>query len=84
MIELSILNLQQTIFEGKIQSLTLPGKQGELTILPNHLPIITPLKKGVISAAAAKGERYQLEERKYFECDGGILEFSDNKATVLM
>lgn len=84
MINLTILSLQQTIFEGNIQSLTLPGKQGELTILPNHLPIITPLKTGVISAVVGKGGGYQLEERKYFECDGGILEFSDNKATVLM
>jgi F-type H+-transporting ATPase subunit epsilon len=79
MINLSILNIEQTVFEGQVYSLTLPGEQGELTILPNHLPLITSIKSGSISTVI------DSNEKKYFECrDGGILEFSDNKATILL
>ncbi|OGZ57424.1 MAG: hypothetical protein A3B96_00850 [Candidatus Spechtbacteria bacterium RIFCSPHIGHO2_02_FULL_43_15b] len=93
MFHLLILNLQQTIFEGDVKSLTIPAKQGQLTILPNHLPIITPLKNGSISAVipsalSQKGvdriEHSEESERKYFECSGGILEFTDNRAVILL
>lgn len=84
MIKLTILSLKETVFEGDVQSITLPAEQGELTILPNHVPIITSLKKGAISALATKSERYVGEERKYIGCEGGILEFADNEAAILM
>lgn len=84
MIKLSILNLQSIIFEGNVNSLTLPGANGELTILPNHLAIITPLKKGVISATISNDEHYETAEKKYFECESGMLEFADNNATILL
>ena len=82
--KLTVLNLKETLFEGEVQSITLPAEQGELTILPNHVPIITSLKKGTISALVSPGERYSAEERKYIECAGGILEFADNEATILL
>jgi len=81
---LTILNLKETLFHGEVQSMTIPAAQGELTILPNHVPIITPLKKGVISASTVKSERYAAEEKKYIECQNGILEFSNNEATILL
>lgn len=82
--KLTVLNLKGHLFEGDVQSITLPAEQGELTILPNHVPIITALKKGAISALMVKTERYTNEERKYIECLDGILEFSENKATILL
>jgi len=84
MIHLAILNLKETLYEGNVQSITLPGEQGELTVLPNHVPIITAIKEGVISALLDERERYAGEERKHIESKGGIFEFSDNKATVLL
>ena len=84
MIHLTVLNLQSIIFDGQVSSITLPAETGEITILPGHLPIVTPLKKGSISAVAVDAERYEQEERKYFESNGGLLEFSDNEATVLL
>jgi len=82
--KLTILNLKETLFEGDVQSITLPAEAGELTILPNHVPLITAIKKGAISAQLAKGERYDAQEKKYIECEGGVLEFADNEATILL
>lgn len=84
MIHLTILNLKEKIFEGNVASLTLPADLGELTILPNHVPLITPLKKGIISAIIEKNAEQSVQERKYFESSGGILEFNNNKATILL
>ena len=83
MIHLTILKLQSTVFDGQVSSITLPATQGEVTILPNHLPIVTSIKKGVISATVGQGDDI-AGEKKYFESNGGLLEFSDNKAAVLL
>lgn len=81
---LTILNLKEKIFEGKVDSITIPGVQGELTILTNHVPIITAIKRGVIGALMAKEERYEGEGKKYFDSCGGIFEFQNNEATILL
>ena len=74
MIKLTILNLKEKIFEGEVSSLTLPGEQGELTVLTDHVPIVTAIKSGTIRA-----------DQKYFESKGGgIFEFSNNAATILL
>ena len=84
MIHLTVLNLKETIFDGKVESITLPGEAGELTVLTNHVPIVTAIKSGAVSALMAKEERYEGETRKYFESKGGIFEFSNNEATILL
>jgi len=84
MIHLTVLNLQEKIFDGNVDSITIPGEAGELTVLPNHVPIVTAIKKGAINALMAKGERYEGEERKYFDSKGGIFEFNNNEATILL
>lgn len=84
MIHLTILTLKETLFNGNVQSVTMPAEMGGLTILPNHVPLITALKKGAISALTSKSGGFAQEERKYIECAGGILEFTENEATVLL
>jgi len=84
MIHITILNLKEQIFEGNVESITLPGEAGELTVLKNHVPLITTIKKGVINVLMAEGERYEGERRKYFESKGGIFEFTNNEATILL
>jgi len=84
MIHLTVLNLQEKIFDGNVDSITIPGEAGELTVLPNHVPIVTSIKGGSISALLAKEERYEGEGRKYFKSTGGIFEFNNNEATVLL
>lgn len=84
MIHLTILNLKEKIFDGNVESITIPGEQGELTVLPNHVPIVTAIKSGAINATVDKSGRYEDEGHKYFESKGGIFEFSNNEATILL
>ncbi|MFY9457807.1 MAG: hypothetical protein WAP23_02660 [Candidatus Spechtbacterales bacterium] len=84
MIHLIVLNLKEKIFDGNVESITIPGEAGELTVLPNHVPIVTAMREGAINALMASRERYEGEERKYFESKGGIFEFANNEATILL
>lgn len=74
---LEILTPDQTVFEGEVTSVTVPGTQGSFEVLNNHAPIISTLEDGkVIIRTGGKGEE------SYF-IKGGVVEVLNNKITVL-
>ncbi len=75
---LSIARVAETLFEGEALSLTAPGEEGMLTVLAHHEALVTPLKAGVLRFTPASGETTEIEIPR------GILEVSDNQATVLL
>ena len=44
----AIHTIEKTLFDGEIKRMTLPTKNGEITVLENHLPIITITVPGTI------------------------------------
>ena len=46
---LEIISPEKIIYSGKAEAVTLPGLSGSFTILNRHAPIISALKKGVVS-----------------------------------
>jgi len=46
--KLQIHTIEKTLFDGDIKSLTLPTEEGEITVLENHLPLVTLIKPGII------------------------------------
>jgi F-type H+-transporting ATPase subunit epsilon len=77
MFRLSINALDKSIFDGQAEFLTLPGAEGELTILENHLPLVTPLKEGKLSFKTGNKEESLLIK-------GGVLEVGPKKVIVLV
>lgn len=75
---LIIASVGETRFDGLAVSATLPGEAGEVTILANHEPLVTTLKKGRVVVKEAAGEP------KVFAIEDGVLECSGNKAIVLL
>jgi F-type H+-transporting ATPase subunit epsilon len=49
-LKLKIVTPEKLILEELVDSVTLPTKEGEITILPNHIPLIAPLSSGDIVA----------------------------------
>ena len=47
-IKLSIVTPNGGIFDGDVKSVTLPGKEGEFGVLPNHASLVSSLTVGVI------------------------------------
>lgn len=72
-----ILTPEETVFEGEVEMVVAPGKDGEIGILPLHIPLVTVLKVGEL--------RLKLDENRwdYIAIDGGYLEISEDKVTVL-
>lgn len=51
-LKLKIVTPEKLILEELVESVTLPTTEGEITILPEHVPIIAGLKSGDIVAIA--------------------------------
>ncbi|MEK9165602.1 MAG: ATP synthase F1 subunit epsilon, partial [Patescibacteria group bacterium] len=73
---LTITTLERIVFDYDVASVTMPGDAGELTILPDHMPLITALKLGEITARR-NGENF------YMAISSGMTEVQPNKVLIL-
>ena len=64
------------LFSGAVDSVVIPGTEGEMTILPQHAPILTSLRPGVVVVSSPKGA-----ERIFVR--GGFAEVNPKGLTVL-
>ena len=55
--------------------MTIPSFEGEMTILADHIPIITFLRPGIARIEGSKESKYFVEE--------GTVEFSNNTLIIL-
>lgn len=77
-LQLTITRVDGPLFDGPVEFVTLPGILGELTVLAHHEALISPLQSGTIRLRRADGQD------EVFTIEGGVLEISDNQATVLL
>jgi len=76
---LVLAKVNETLFSGEAESVTLPGAEGELTVLGHHEPLITTLKAGTVIVRLG-GE---LPDQT-FAIQGGVLEVRADGATVIL
>ena len=77
MFNVIIAALDGVLFQGEALSVTLPAKEGEITVLRNHVSLLSPLKEGVITVRNSG-------ESKEFPVKSGIIEVSPKGLTVLL
>ena len=75
-IKLEIVTPERKVFDETVDSVTVPTATGEVGILPNHSPLISSLKPGILSFAN-KGASEKMV------VSGGFVEVSTNKVSVL-
>lgn len=73
----NVVSASESIYSGEISMLVASGVQGELGIMPGHIPLVTLLKPGALRVKQADG----TEELVYIS--GGVLEVQPNTVTVL-
>ena len=77
-LQLKIVSLKEVVYNDYVDSVTLPTKSGEITVLPHHVPLVSHLAKGTILA------RFEGQD-KPFPVDGGFMEVTpDSRLTVLL
>tara|TARA_B100000029_G_scaffold152261_1_gene147284 strand:- start:190 stop:426 length:237 start_codon:yes stop_codon:yes gene_type:complete len=74
---LEILSAEEKIFSGEVDSVIVPGTDGQFQILNNHAPIISSLTNGVIKYS-------DKSKNETLEINGGIVEVLDNKISALI
>ncbi|MDP2586731.1 MAG: ATP synthase F1 subunit epsilon [Candidatus Komeilibacteria bacterium] len=75
-IQFKIATPEKVVYEAEVDQITLPTKMGEITVLPNHLPLVSVLLPGEILVKTG-------QEDLPLAVSGGFVEFTDNKMTIL-
>ncbi|MBU0647279.1 ATP synthase F1 subunit epsilon [Patescibacteria group bacterium] len=76
-INFEIVTPERVVLKEEILQITLPTKAGEITVLPNHIPLVSSLMPGVIYIKKKNGES------EIMSISGGFLEVSKNKVVIL-
>ena len=73
---LEIISPDQTLMNTEVKQVTIPAYEGSMTILKDHISLITFLRPGFIEAEIEdKIEKFYVEE--------GTVEFFNNKLLIL-
>ena len=73
MLEVVVATSEKVIFEGKAESVILPGEQGVFEILSFHKPLLSRLVSG----------RLIIDEQSFL-IQRGIVGVNHNKATIIV
>jgi F-type H+-transporting ATPase subunit epsilon len=73
----NIVTQERTVFSGDVRSVSLPGTEGRMGILPNHSPLLTTLAFGEVIVRPSDGEE------QYFAIGGGYAEVQPHQVVVL-
>ena len=76
MLNLEIVTPERKVFDETVDAVTIPTTNGEIGILPNHAPLISTLKPGILSYS-----NHGTSERMVVA--GGFVEISANKVSIL-
>lgn len=78
MIKVGVYSLKRILYEGLALSINLKTENGEITVLKNHRPLISVLKKGMIKITD------EHQKTHYFPINGGFLEVRLNDAKLIV
>ena len=75
-LQLEVVTPERRVLSEQVNSVTVPGRSGEMGILPGHAPLISELQTGVLSYNE-DGTVFQLH------VSGGFVEVTDDRVSVL-
>jgi F-type H+-transporting ATPase subunit epsilon len=88
---LEIVSPEAILFNGEVDSVAVPGINGEFQMLSNHAPIVSLLKEGVVKIYGnfsideenkdkfTKGD----DDGTYLSINSGTIELKENKIIIL-
>ncbi len=89
---LEIVTPEASLFQGEVESVIVPGIDGEFQMLNNHAPIVSLLQEGniIIEGNLSIEERYLDKfskgnsKSKILAIKSGTIELKDNKMIILV
>ena len=73
-----IHSLEKTLYEGEGSVVSLPAEEGEISVLNNHIPLVTSLAKGIVRV------REDEIRSKEFSITGGFAQVNKDHIIVLL
>lgn len=70
MIHAQIITPDGTIFAGDVDAISLPTPDGEITVLPHHIPLISIVIPGTVMVRVGKDEQIFAVSQGVIEVDG--------------
>jgi len=89
---LEIVTPEATLLKSDVDSVLVPGIEGEFQMLNNHAPIVSLLTKGTIkvygnvSINEKCADKFQdgKDKGKWLDINSGVIEMNDNKVIILI
>lgn len=75
-IQFKIVTPERVVFEDTVEAVILPTREGEITVLPHHIPVVSLLRAGVLRIK--KGA-----EEIPLAVSSGVIEIDGKRVTVL-
>jgi len=75
-LKLEIVTPEKKVFDDTVDSVTVPTASGDAGILPNHAPLISALRPGILTYSNKGGTSQMV-------VSGGFMEVSNNAVSVL-
>lgn len=75
-LQLEIITPLKSVLKEEVDEIILPTETGEITILPNHVDLVSKIKTGEITIKRAG-------KPSFFAVTGGFLEVNHNNVTIL-
>ena len=93
---LEIVTPEAILFSSEVDSITVPGIDGDFQLLNNHAPIVSVLREGVVKVHVHSQQHLELDDLHgkliphidddnvlTLTINSGTLELKDNKAIIL-
>jgi len=75
MLQLKIVSPERIEYEGRVNSVLVPGTMGQFEILTDHAPIISTLGKGVVEYSTSDG-------KQQLQVSGGFVAVQQNEVSL--
>jgi len=75
--QLDIVTAEHEVFSDQVSGVVVPGTEGELTVLPNHAPLLTVIQPGELRIMQ------DGSADTFMAVGGGFLEVIANKVVIL-
>lgn len=71
-----VVSQDRIVYQGDVDIVNIPGLEGDMGILPNHSPVLTLLRFGIVSIKTKNDEQF-------FTVAGGVAEVQPDQVTIL-
>lgn len=75
-LHLEIITPERIVYQDEVSEVVVPTVSGQITILPNHIPLLTKIAPGELIIK-------KQEKDQFLAIESGFLELSNNKISIL-